>query len=101
MKRNEVASAAYAQSQRIKSIRRYFKVDDATAILLDKAHRSNETCDCCGDDSKVFHIDHDHETHKVRGILCSRCNMGLGHFGDSIERLEQAIIYLKSDRKVL
>src|ERR1035437_4266456 len=47
------------------------------------------------DKPKTFHIAHCHKTKKVRGILCARCNLGLGRFGDSIEQLEDAIAYLK------
>lgn len=39
-------------------------------------------------------IDHDHKTGKVRGILCSRCNIGLGYFKDSPKLLFTAIQYL-------
>lgn len=41
-----------------------------------------------------FDIDHNHETGKVRGLLCSDCNTSLGKFEDSIERLQRAIAYL-------
>jgi hypothetical protein len=44
-------------------------------------------------------LDHDHKTGKVRGILCSRCNRGLGHFQDNVESLRQAVTYLTMDRK--
>jgi len=30
--------------------------------------------------SKVLHIDHDHSTGKIRGLLCSRCNGSLGWY---------------------
>jgi len=40
-------------------------------------------------------IDHCHTTNKVRGILCTSCNIGLGHFKDSTEILTNAINYLK------
>ena len=43
-----------------------------------------------------LHLDHDHETNEVRGILCAGCNVALGNLGDSIEGLERAIAYLKS-----
>ena len=40
-------------------------------------------------------IDHDHETGKVRGVLCSPCNLGLGNFQDNPTNLENAITYLQ------
>jgi hypothetical protein len=41
------------------------------------------------------HIDHDHSTGKIRGILCFNCNAGLGKFRDRIDYLGRAIRYLK------
>lgn len=40
------------------------------------------------------HIDHCHTTGKTRGILCSGCNLGLGHFQDDPSKLQAAIAYL-------
>ena len=46
-------------------------------------------------DTKHIHIDHDHTTGKVRGILCSYCNTMLGMAHDNLEILQEGINYLK------
>lgn len=42
-----------------------------------------------------IHVDHCHKTGKVRGLLCSSCNQGLGNFKDNIANLLAAVEYLK------
>jgi hypothetical protein len=44
--------------------------------------------------STKLHIDHNHETGQVRGLLCVKCNTAIGHFGERREVIEGALRYL-------
>ena len=44
--------------------------------------------------TELLGVDHDHVTLKVRGILCRKCNLAIGHFDDSVAKMAAAIIYL-------
>lgn len=44
--------------------------------------------------SKKLAVDHDHATGKIRGLLCSNCNTGIGKLGDNAERVRSAMEYL-------
>lgn len=66
-------------------------------------------CKICNSDGRsrisIHHsmplvIDHDHRTHKVRGLLCHTCNTALGQLEDRIELLTKAIDYLQQPEKV-
>lgn len=64
-------------------------------------HKSQKgSCAICYTDlnelkSNDIHIDHNHSTGAVRGILCRFCNNGLGMFRDSAKALRSAIDYLE------
>ena len=69
-------------------------------MLVRQEHR----CAICGtSDTKFshgnrFHVDHCHDTGKVRGLLCGRCNVALGHIGDNISTLQSMIDYLNTQK---
>ena len=58
-------------------------------------------CAICGRHQSEFdealHVDHDHETDDVRGLLCKGCNYGLGNFQDDVMLLIKAIGYLTTN----
>lgn len=61
--------------------------------------QQNYKCAICqkpfGYTKKRFAVDHCHATGTLRGILCGKCNAGLGQFKDSIGTLKAAISYLE------
>ena len=71
-------------------------LDEYSKLLKDQKGR----CAICNAKKSTlnqrFHIDHDHTTRKIRGLLCYSCNAGIGLLGDSIKRLQAAISYLRS-----
>lgn len=64
------------------------------------AAAQNNRCAICMTETKLV-VDHDHETHKVRGLLCARCNQGLGLFLDNTSSLVNAAAYLDRYKKLL
>lgn len=78
--------------------RRYYKTHrydiDYDTFLAEVAEQ-NGCCEICGN-YKGFdlQIDHNHDTGKYRGLLCTKCNTGLGHFNDDPVLLDKAKTYL-------
>ena len=65
-------------------------------VLLKKQEGRCAVCRCEFDSSVRPHVDHDHLTKGVRGLLCWKCNIGIGLLGDSVESLKKALDYLQS-----
>lgn len=77
-------------------LRKYgMSLDDFIAMLDAQDHQ----CAICHEHhdevERGLYIDHDHTTGKVRGLLCHRCNAGIGFFRDSVQYLEDAAEYLR------
>lgn len=90
--------AAYREGRKASLFRSYLKrrygitFDQWTEMLIAQSGR----CAICLDPMVDPHVDHDHSTGSVRGLLCTNCNTGLGKFKDSPDRLASAIQYLLS-----
>jgi hypothetical protein len=71
------------------------RVSEYDALL---AAQDGRCAICCTDEPGGrgdWHVDHCHESKKIRGLLCTGCNLGLGHFRDDPQRLRAAIHYLQ------
>lgn len=84
----------YLQKQYGISLKEYeeiFKLQDNSCAICKSKKVKNKQ-------HKYLHLDHCHKTGKIRGILCSRCNVGLGHFNDDIKLLYEVIRYLEKNK---
>ena len=88
-----------AEKSRVWRRNRHLKVkfgitEDEFQKILEK---QDGICAICGREQygRTLDVDHCHKTGRIRGILCHRCNMGLGYFQDNIELLEKAKKYIK------
>ena len=82
---------------------KHFRLKRRYGITLERFNdlikEQNGRCALCGnslnDAGKRTHVDHCHETKIIRGVVCSKCNVGLGQFDDSVDQLRGAIAYLE------
>lgn len=90
-----ISASKGKERRREKRIYDIYKLTKEDFDILLKSQ--NNSCKICGTEynKKSFHIDHCHSKKNVRGLLCSKCNQGLGLFGDDINILLSAIEYLK------
>jgi len=65
--------------------------DDAYQALV---QAEDGRCAICKEAAKL-HLDHDHQTGKIRGLLCGACNRAIGMMQDNPARLRAAAAYLE------
>lgn len=95
------------QQARARNFKYYYKHD---SMIYDRLFElQNGVCAICGDPPEekptgrnrtkraLLATDHNHETGKVRGLLCYNCNFALGWIKDNPGRIQQIIDYLKND----
>lgn len=85
-------------------LKRFFNItlDEYNSIL----QKQNMVCAICKQPEtskyktgtvKKLSVDHDHNTGKIRGLLCNKCNRGLGYFKDNIDIFKNIILYLENN----
>ena len=85
-----------------KNSNHYYRMEKRYGLSKSQYHElmdsNNGCCHLCNKKLKTTrqkHIDHCHETGKVRGILCQGCNTALGKLGDNEEGLTKALRYIQ------
>lgn len=81
--------------KRYKSYSRKYKYGISEEQFQDLVIRHNSCCAICGLKDDSLHIDHNHGTGEIRGLLCGHCNKGLGLFRDNAIFLRNAANYLE------
>jgi hypothetical protein len=90
--------------QRIRLLATYGLTEEAYDELLSS---QDFTCAICqtkspsGGNKKYFHVDHDHVTGYVRGLLCHRCNCALGLLMEDVDLLVRAVDYMRRSSAAL
>lgn len=100
-------SREYRQRPEVKFKRKQYELNKTYNISVEEYDKlwesQNGVCAICGQPEtsiregkiKPLSVDHDHETGKIRGLLCNRCNRALGMFEDSPDLLLKASAYLR------
>jgi hypothetical protein len=94
--------ADHARQFREGHLRRVFDLTGAQYQALLEAQGGG--CAVCGRVPRAgrsLHVDHNHKTGVVRGLLCFRCNAGMGQFREDPLRMADAIVYLARGRHAL
>lgn len=81
-------------------LKRLYKI--TPEIHQQMKEEQNNQCKICGSEGFTMAdhhvmklvVDHDHDTGKIRGLLCHNCNRALGLFKESIHTMEEAMKYL-------
>ena len=92
----------YPREDRTRTYKLISKYGITEDDYLEMCEQQNHKCKICGTDSEELNrslaVDHCHNTGVVRGLLCQKCNIGIGHFNDDIQLLAKAIQYLQETK---
>ena len=98
--KSEIGKEKVKKQARKRKLKQKYNIslEEYDELLLIQEH----CCKICGEHQKdlkyTLHIDHCHKTNIIRGLLCDKCNHGLGLFNDNISLLQNAIEYLKLNK---
>jgi len=93
-------------SQLNKEQKRAYSLEKTYGITLEQySQMFEEQKGCCAicnrhqsEFKRALHVDHDHSTGEVRGLLCGNCNTAIGLLDESLQLFDKAQQYLKNKR---
>ena len=93
----EITGKSYSWvTGRLRFVRKTYGL--SSSALLEMYKKQGNTCGVClgPPQKRGLVVDHDHKTMKVRGLVCSNCNVCIGFAKDSPENLEKLAAYLRT-----
>ncbi len=99
---NELGRKRYRNNPVISKVQKVARVKRKYGLTLEQIEQmrldQNNQCKTCKREFvKTPHVDHNHKTGEVRGLLCGPCNRALGLLQENIETLQNMISLLGSD----
>lgn len=91
---NTACKACRAAEDRAGHLKRQYGITEAQRDEM-IASQMGVCCICLA--APAVHVDHCHETDKVRGVLCFSCNAALGQFKDQPDAIRRAADYLEGN----
>lgn len=94
MRWNKEHPEAFRRNARTHKLRKEYGITQAEYEAM--VERQKGACAVCRRPPKTgrLHIDHDHDSGKVRGLLCMPCNSFLGKISEDVVILKRAVAYL-------
>lgn len=93
-----------AMLQRLRKVKHKYGLSAEEYFAL--VERADGRCESCGEPPATeggghqteLHVDHDHATGRVRGLLCHGCNLAIGNLRDDPVKARAAATYLEAHR---
>lgn len=98
--KKDIGTVEYKEHQRDRVLKKNYGItlEDYNKLFSDQ----KGCCVICNihqtELKRPLDVDHNHKTGKVRGLLCAKCNTGIGLFNDNVELLNKVIEYLENDK---
>ena len=97
-KENDKKHTDRIKAQRVRTKLQY-RYGLTPELVLTQLQQQHYKCAICSNEISIStkHVDHCHKTGNIRGLLCAKCNKGIGLFSDNTTVLKNAIKYIESE----